>query len=122
MAGRSFERALGILKKTGFPREKYDSTAFLSIDEGLEQDKKVIPTNSARLISTPGIDVVLEVTGNPAAGIRHALRCCKHNKHIGMTKVEVDVLAGPLLTRTAQEAGIIYSMAYGGRLGAYGWL
>ncbi|KAJ4378375.1 hypothetical protein N0V86_006076 [Didymella sp. IMI 355093] len=30
-----------------------------------------------------------------------------------MINVEADVLAGPLLTRKAQEAGIIYSMAYG---------
>jgi predicted homoserine dehydrogenase-like protein len=30
-----------------------------------------------------------------------------------MINVEADVLAGPLLTRKAKEAGIIYSMAYG---------
>jgi predicted homoserine dehydrogenase-like protein len=30
-----------------------------------------------------------------------------------MINVEADVLAGPLLARKAQEAGIIYSMAYG---------
>lgn len=25
------------------------------------------------MIASPGIDVVLEITGNPAAGVRHAL-------------------------------------------------
>lgn len=40
-------------------------------------------------------------------------QCCEHKKHIVMINVEADVLAGPLLTRKAKEAGIIYSMAYG---------
>jgi predicted homoserine dehydrogenase-like protein len=40
-------------------------------------------------------------------------QCCEHKKHIVMINVEADVLAGPLLARRAEEAGIIYSMAYG---------
>lgn len=107
------ERALNALRKTGFPQERYDGTASLSIDEGLKQGKTAITTDSAQLIATPGIDVILEVTGNPGAGVRHALLCCEHKKHIDMINVEADVLGGPLLTRKAREAGIIYSMAYG---------
>ncbi|KAJ4318925.1 hypothetical protein N0V94_004155 [Neodidymelliopsis sp. IMI 364377] len=107
------ERALDALKKTGFPEEMYDSTATLSVEEGLKLGKTAITTDSAQLIATSGIDVILEVTGNPAAGVRHALLCCEHKKHIVMINVEADVLAGPLLTRKAQEAGIIFSMAYG---------
>ena len=41
------------------------------------------------------------------------LACCKHGKHIVMVNVEADALAGPLLARRAQEAGIVYSLAYG---------
>ncbi|KAJ4988179.1 saf domain-containing protein [Stagonosporopsis vannaccii] len=107
------ERALNALRKTGFPEDKYDATASMSLEEGLKQGKTSITTDSSQLIATPGIDVILEVTGNPAAGVRHALLCCEHKKHIVMINVEADVLAGPLLTRKAQEAGIIYSMAYG---------
>ena len=113
IADLSAERALASLKRTGYPPEKYDSTASLSIEEGIKVGKTAITTDSAALIATPGIDVILEVTGNPAAGIRHALLCCEHKKHIVMINVEADVLAGPLLARKAKEAGIIYSMAYG---------
>ncbi|KAH8888523.1 SAF domain-containing protein [Thozetella sp. PMI_491] len=113
IADLSAERALAALKRTGFPAEKYDETATLSIEEGIKAGKTAITTDSAQLIATPGIDVILEVTGNPAAGIRHALLCCEHKKHIVMINVEADVLAGPLLARKAKEAGIIYSMAYG---------
>ena len=101
------------MKRTGFPEDRYDAAGILSFEEGIKAGKTVITTDSAKLISTPGIDVILEVTGNPAAGVRHALLCCEHKKHIVMINVEADVLAGPLLTRKAKEAGIIYSMAYG---------
>jgi predicted homoserine dehydrogenase-like protein len=55
----------------------------------------------------------VEATGNPAAGIHHALLCCEHRRHIVMVNVEADALAGPLLARRAAEAGIVYSLAYG---------
>ncbi|KAK0645247.1 hypothetical protein DIS24_g8118 [Lasiodiplodia hormozganensis] len=113
IADLSAERAMAALKRTGFPAEKYDATGTMSLEEGLKSGKTVITTDSAKLIATPGIDVILEVTGNPAAGIRHALLCCEHKKHIVMVNVEADVLAGPLLAQKAREAGIIYSMAYG---------
>lgn len=113
IADLSAERALASLKRTGFPEHRYDASLSMSLEDGLKSDKTVITTDSAQLIAQPGIDIILEVTGNPAAGVRHALLCCEHKKHIVMINVEADVLAGPLLTRKAKEAGIIYSMAYG---------
>jgi predicted homoserine dehydrogenase-like protein len=59
------------------------------------------------------VDVVVEATGHPAAGIAHALAAIEARRHIVMVNVEADVLAGPLLARKAREAGIVYSMAYG---------
>lgn len=73
IADLSADRALASLKRTGFPEEKYDATALLTIEEGIKAGKTAITTDSAKLIATPGIDVILEVTGNPAAGVRHAL-------------------------------------------------
>lgn len=113
IADLSSDRALASLKRTGFPDSKYDTTGSLSIEDGIKAGKTAITTLSEDLISAPSIDVVLEVTGNPAVGVKHALLCCEHKKHIVMINVEADVLAGPLLARKAKEAGIIYSMAYG---------
>ncbi|OJJ03889.1 hypothetical protein ASPVEDRAFT_762879 [Aspergillus versicolor CBS 583.65] len=113
IADLSKDRALAALKRTGYPTDKYDETCTMSVSNGIKAGKTVITTDSTALIATPEIDVVLEVTGNPAAGVRHALLCCEHKKHIVMVNVEADVLCGPLLARRAQEAGIIYSMAYG---------
>ncbi|KAL4802396.1 hypothetical protein BDV18DRAFT_154411 [Aspergillus unguis] len=113
IADLSKDRALAALKRTGYPTDKYDETCTMSVSNGIKSGKTVITTDSTALIATPEIDVVLEVTGSPAAGVRHALLCCEHKKHIVMVNVEADVLCGPLLARRAQEAGIIYSMAYG---------
>ncbi len=65
------------------------------------------------LIADPAIEVVIEATGNPAAGLAHALDALKHGKHIIMVNVEADVLAGPLLAEKFRAAGLVYSMAYG---------
>ena len=59
------------------------------------------------------VDVVVEATGDPAAGIAHARAAFAAGKHIVMVNVEADVLAGPLLAAEARDAGVVYTMAYG---------
>src|SRR6202023_217209 len=59
------------------------------------------------------IEVIVEATGNPAVGIRHARAAIAAGKHIVMVNVEADVLAGPLLAEEARKAGVVYSLAYG---------
>ena len=59
------------------------------------------------------IDVVVEATGDPAAGIAHARAAFAAGRHVVMVNVEADVLAGPLLAVEAHEAGVVYTMAYG---------
>ena len=65
------------------------------------------------LFGANDVDVVVEATGNPAAGLRHARAAFAAGKHIVMVNVEADVLVGPLLAREAAAAGVVYSMAYG---------
>ena len=65
------------------------------------------------LIGSDRVQIVIDATGSPAAGIGHVLACCAQRKHIVMVNVEADALAGPLLARKAAEAGIVYSLAYG---------
>jgi predicted homoserine dehydrogenase-like protein len=59
------------------------------------------------------VEVVIEATGAPAAGIAHALAAIEAGNSIVMVNVEADVLAGPLLAAKARAAGVVYSMAYG---------
>src|SRR3954462_10176268 len=61
----------------------------------------------------PEIQVVVEATGSPSAGIAHARAAIDAGKHIVMVNVEADVMAGPLLAEEARAKGVVYSMAYG---------
>jgi len=64
-------------------------------------------------IAQTDAEVVIEATGNPAVGIRHARAAIAASRHIVMVNVEADVLAGPLLADEARKAGVVYSLAYG---------
>ena len=69
--------------------------------------------DGAALAARDDVDVVIEATGHPRAGITHARAAIAAGKHVVMVNVEADVLVGPLLAREAQAAGVVYSMAYG---------
>ncbi|MDE0061292.1 MAG: SAF domain-containing protein [Gammaproteobacteria bacterium] len=66
-----------------------------------------------REVRSGDVDVVVEATGDPIAGIAHARAAFAAGRHIVMVNVEADVLAGPLLAEEARDAGVVYSMAYG---------
>ncbi len=82
-------------------------------EEAARTGATCVTDDADALIASPFVDIVIDATGSPAAGIHHALKACAHAKHIIMVNVEADVLAGPLLARRAAEAGVIYSMASG---------
>ena len=103
-------RARQSCARVGWPAERYAAASF---QQALCKGSTCIVDDADTLIAADGIDIIVEATGNPAAGIRHALICCKHRRHIVMVNVEADALAGPLLARRAAEAGIVYSFAYG---------
>ena len=113
VADLSIDRVHQAFQRTSYPSMRIDESRRLSLAQGIRQNKTVATTDSTELIAQPEIDIILEATGDPTAGVRHALLCCEHKKHIVMINVEADVLAGPLLARKAKEAGILYSWAYG---------
>ncbi len=69
--------------------------------------------DALQAIARDDVDVVIEATGHPAAGIAHALAAIRAGRHIVMVNVEADALAGPLLAEEAHRAGVVYSLAYG---------
>jgi predicted homoserine dehydrogenase-like protein len=84
-----------------------------SLGEAVDRGITWIGDDALALIAHPALDVVIDATGHPAAGIRHALAAIAHGKHIVMVNVEADVLAGPLLASKARATGVVYSLAYG---------
>src|SRR6478735_4521965 len=104
------DRARASLARVGWEAGRYDAK---SLDDAATHGTTFITDDAMAAIAHPAIDVVIDATGHPAAGVSHVLACCKHGKHIVMVNVEADALAGPLLAQRAKEAGIVYSLAYG---------
>src|SRR5688572_16098769 len=102
-------RAKESLLRTNWPAEQADAP---SIDAALKSGRTFLTDDAAKLFAAP-LDVIIEATGNPAAGIAHALAAFKAGKSVVMVNVEADAVAGPLLARRAAEAGVVYSLAYG---------
>jgi predicted homoserine dehydrogenase-like protein len=103
-------RAKAVLSATGWPAEQI---AAPTVARALESGETHVTNSAETLIAAPGLDVVIEATGHPAAGVRHARLCTAQGRHVIMVNVEADALAGPLLAREAARAGLIYSLAYG---------
>ena len=103
-------RAQDSMRRVGWPDERFAAT---SLEQAARSSATFVTDDTAAMIASPFIDVVIDATGSPAAGIGHVLAACEHRKHVIMVNVEADALAGPLLARRAAKAGIVYSMASG---------
>jgi predicted homoserine dehydrogenase-like protein len=99
IADLSPERAKSACRVVGWEEERIAATSFVA--------------DGRDLAASDAVDVVIDATGSPAAGIAHALAAIEHGKHVVMVNVEADVLAGPALAKRARSAGVVYSMAYG---------
>ena len=93
------ERARAACRRVGWDEARTGRTEFV--------------TDGAAACGHPEVEVVIEATGSPAAGIAHARAAIAARRHVVMVTVEADVLAGPLLADEAREAGVVYSLAYG---------
>ena len=69
--------------------------------------------DAVTLIAHPGIDIVVECTGNPVAAVDHLLAAFAAGKHAISATVEADAVCGAVLAARARQAGVVYSMAYG---------
>ena len=92
------DRARAACRAVGWDDARIARTAFLDSGAG-----------AARA----DVDVVIEATGAPGAGIAHAMAAFEARAHVVMVNVEADVLAGSVLADRARAAGVVYSMAYG---------
>lgn len=110
IADLSPDRARAACAAAGWPAEAAEAG---SPAKALRHGGTWITDDAAALIAAGGMDVVVEATGHPEAGLRHAALCLEHGRHAVMVNVEADVLAGPLLARRFAAAGLVYAMAYG---------
>ncbi len=70
-------------------------------------------TLDSKLIALLDVDVVVEATGVPEIGAQVSYNALINKKHVAVLNVECDVTIGPLLRKTAEENGVIYSVCHG---------
>jgi predicted homoserine dehydrogenase-like protein len=95
-----------------------------AIDDVIASGRYAV-TRSAQALVESGVDVVIEATGNVEVGAGHARATIAAGKHVVMVTVEADVVVGCQLKKLADEAGVLYSAAYGDEpaiaLGLWDW-
>ncbi len=103
-------KARASLARVGWPAERYSAT---SLGDAVKTGKTCVLDDVSALTGCDEIECVIEATGHPIAGVRHALAAIDGGKHLVMVNVEADVLCGPLLAARARARNLVYSMAYG---------
>ncbi|SPH17240.1 hypothetical protein DEA8626_00756 [Defluviimonas aquaemixtae] len=103
-------KAREALRRVHWEDERFAAT---SLGDAYDSGTTFVTEDAAALFAFSGIECVIEATGHPIAGIRHALAAIEADKHVVMVNVEADVLCGPLIAERARQKGVVYSMAYG---------
>lgn len=94
----------------GWEPERFGAT---SLDQAAAKGNTHVGDDWQAVVAHPSIDIIIECTGAPVAAIDHILGAFEHGKHVINVTVEADAFCGYALARKAEEAGVIYSMAYG---------
>ena len=110
IADLSPQNARANLERIGWKAQRYGAA---SLKEALSSGATFLGDDWRVLVSHPSVDIIIEATGNPVAAVEHVLFAFEQRKHVVMVTVEADAFCGPLLARKAQEAGVVYSLAYG---------
>ncbi len=79
LADLSVSRALDAFKTTGWAAERYSAK---SLDEAARTGGTHVCDDADALISCSAIEIIVEVTGNPLAAVRHAVRAFAAKKHV----------------------------------------
>ncbi|MFM0519107.1 MULTISPECIES: NAD(P)H-dependent oxidoreductase [Caballeronia] len=103
-------KARASLARVGWPAEQYGAR---TLADAVKTGATCVLDDAAALAACDEIECIIEATGHPIAGVRHALAAIEGNKHVVMVNVEADAMCGPLLAARARERGLVYSMAYG---------
>ncbi len=113
VADLSLERARAACLRTGWPEEQLsDALRASDINAAAREGRLALCRDADSLIESE-LDIILEVTGLPEAGVAHALRAFEMEKDVVLVNVEADCLVGPVLKQKAGEKQRILSMAYG---------
>lgn len=88
------------------------SSDVAELNQAIESGKPA-GTTAAEIIPQLNVDVVVEATGVPEIGAKVAYNGLINKKHVAVLNVECDVTVGPILRKTAEDNGVLYSVCHG---------
>ena len=89
--------------RAGIPEENITTCSNRNqILHAMEKGRCAIAENYELMLEVP-LDVIVESTGNPEAGARHAEAAIQHGKHLAMVTKETDSVVGPVLSLLAES-------------------
>ena len=109
IADLDFNRAKEALRVAAIDKELNKN----SLGEAIKSNDIWFTNSGIELAQSEELDLVIEATGNPEAGVDHCLAAFKAKTHVVLVTVEADVLCGAALVKRANHAGVVCSMAYG---------
>src|SRR5262249_9769454 len=99
VADLQVQRARVALLQTGWPEARLvTAQSSGQINDAAKRAQVALAEDARELIGTE-LDIVIECTGSPEAGARHAMWAIEARRHVIMVTVEADVVVGPVLAK-----------------------
>lgn len=116
---RTIEKGIDAYLLAGISREDILIANTLDeINRGMEKGRFIVSDRVDLVAKSNLIDVVVDATGNPDAGANIAMNSINNRKHIVMLNVEADAVIGPILSKLAKDAGVVYTGTAGDEPGS----
>jgi len=113
VADLNVDRAKRALRLGGVPEEAIVAVdSARGVNEAIARGRFAVAGDPQAMFAGD-VSVVVEATGNAEAGARHGHAAIGAGKHVVMVTIEADVVVGSILRRLADQAGVMYSLAYG---------
>jgi predicted homoserine dehydrogenase-like protein len=113
-ANRTVSRAVAALREAGVEPTAIDVCEDAnSAQAALGRGRYVATSLLGLAAEVPGIDVVMEATGDTLVGVEVALDAIAAGKHVIAANAETHATAGPALQALARSAGVVYSDVMG---------
>lgn len=112
IANRTLENAEGAFADAGVD-ECTSVRDQATLDDLLDRGGRAVTSDPLLLCRTPGIEAIIECTGEVEAGARVVTEAIANGKHVLLVNAELDATVGPILKVLADRAGVVVTNADG---------
>jgi predicted homoserine dehydrogenase-like protein len=117
VADRDLEAARRACQQAGYAAAEVACCATRAALLAALERRQLAITDDALLLNDLPLEVIVESTGVPEAGARHAAAAIAHGQHVVMISKEPDSVVGPILKHRADQAGAVYTQTDGDQHG-----